>query len=624
MKYTGRICALIVLLVVDLTYIIYFYNKMGYIDMFLLITSILLVLVTWFLGEIFHKIQFYFKELNKSKEELQQIFDSVDAALWSFEISTSTLLVSTGFEKIYEVSRQKFLDNPRVWQEVVHPEDIKLVKECNEKLFSGESSSVVYRIIREKGEVRWVKDQGTPIFDSSGKLTKVNGAIFDITDSKKAEEKIRQLAYYDNLTELPNRNMLSNYFNELVNNSKIEKQEIGVMFLDLDRFKIINDTMGHAFGDIVLQQFSKRLLKCVGKDDMVSRYGGDEFIILLKNTNQSEATRVAQRIINEFSYPLIVNMHKIFSTPSIGVSLYPKSGEDLETLIKCADIAMFFAKEKGKNSYQFYTYNQSKDISKKMYLENELRRALENNEFILYYQPQLNLNTGKIVGVEALIRWRHPEFGMISPAEFIPVAEETGLIIPIGKWILKTACEQNKNWQDAGFPPIYVAVNISVYQFQHKDFVETINQVLAETKLNPQYLELEMTESIMQNMKQLMVVLNELKNIGIKLSLDDFGTGYSSLNVLRYLPIDNLKIDKSFIDDIMDDLNTAPIIKTIIDMGKNLKLSVIAEGIEKKEQVDFLKQNKCDIGQGYLFSVPLPAEEINKILFDNSIIRYNN
>ena len=236
---------------------------------------------------------------------------------------------------------------------------------------------------------------------------------------------------------------------------------------------------------------------------MVSRYGGDEFIILLKNTNQSETTRVAQRIINEFAYPLIVNEHKIFSTTSIGISMYPKNGEDLEILIKCADIAMFFAKEKGKNNYQFYTYNQSKDISRKMYLENELRRALENNEFILYYQPQFNLNTGKIVGVEALIRWQHPEFGMISPAEFIPVAEETGLIIPIGKWVVKTACEQNKSWQEAGFPHIYVAVNISVCQFQHNDFVETINQVLIETKLNPQYLELEMTESIMQNMKQL-------------------------------------------------------------------------------------------------------------------------
>ena len=249
-----------------------------------------------------------------------------------------------------------------------------------------------------------------------------------------------------------------------------------------------------------------------------------------------------------------------------------------------------------------------------MHLESELRRALEYNEFIVYYQPQFNLNTGEVVGVESLIRWQHPKHGLISPAEFIPVAEETGLIIPIGEWVLKTVCKQNKSWQEAGLPPIHVAVNISVYQFQYKNFIETINQVLEETKLKPEYLELEMTESIMQNMNQLMIVLNELKGIGIKLSVDDFGTGYSSLNVLRYLPIDKLKIDKSFIDDIMDDLNTAPIVKTIIDMGKHLNLDVIAEGVENKEQVDFLKQNKCDVGQGYFFSIPLPAEDINKLL----------
>ena len=371
MKYTCRIFALfilatlIVLLVADSMYIIYCYNKLGYIDTFQKIAFPLLVLSNCFAGKIFDKIQFYSQELNKSKDELQQIFDSVDAALWSFEIHTNTLLVSAGIEKIYGVSRQRFLDNPKVWEEIVHPEDIKLVKECNEKLFSGISSCVVYRIMRKDGEVRWVRDQGTPIFDSFGKLIKLNGAIFDITDTKKAEEKIRQLAYYDNLTGLPNRNMLNNYFNKLLDNSKSEKQEIGVMFLDLDRFKIINDTMGHAFGDIVLQQFSKRLVKCVSKDDMVSRYGGDEFIILLKDTDQVEATKVAQRIIDEFSHPLMINKHKIFSTPSIGISLYPESGEDLETLIKCADIAMFFAKEKGKNNYQFYVSNQGKNVSKK-------------------------------------------------------------------------------------------------------------------------------------------------------------------------------------------------------------------------------------------------------------------
>lgn len=735
MKYTGRLCTMISLFIMESIYIIYYYNKFGYIDIVEKITIPILILIAWFLGKNFDKVQFYSQELKRNKEELQQIFDSADAVLWSYDIRTNSALVSVGIEKIYGLSRKRFLDNPRAWQEIVHPDDIKLVKEYNKKLFLGKSSYIVYRLIRGDGEVRWVKDHRTPIFDSSGKVIKLNSVIIDITeqklveekykkleesyrslieispigiaihrdgkliyvnpaaakiikvdnpqklidklifdiiqpefhqnaifrlnklkenklyttlnqyklfksdgttadvemistnityfdkpavlamvidvtDRKKSEEKIRQLAFYDSLTGLPNRNMLDYYFNKLLDSSKCKKQKMVVMFLDLDRFKIINDTLGHAFGDIVLQQFSKRLVKYVGKDDMICRYGGDEFIILLNDTNRIEATKVAQRIIDEFSYPFIINEQKIYSSTSIGISLYPQNGDDLETLVKCADTAMFYAKEKGKNNYKFYTSDQSNNVSKKMYLENELRKALENNEFILYYQPQFNLDTGKIVGMEALIRWQHPEFGLISPAEFIPVAEETGLIIPIGEWVLKTACKQNKSWQEAGFPSIYVAVNISAYQFQHKNFVETIKQVLKETKLDPQYLELEITESTVQNMKELMVVLNELKTIGIKISLDDFGTGYSSLNVLRHLPIDTLKIDKSFVNDIMIDFNTAPIVKTIIDMGKNLKLNVIAEGIEKKEQVDFLKQNKCDIGQGYFFSHPLPAEDI--------------
>lgn len=674
--------------------------------------------------------------------ELHEIFDSVHAVLWSYDIRTKSLLISAGIEKIYGLSRKKFLDNPKTWQEVVHPDDLKLVKENNKKLYSGKSNYIVYRLIKGNGEVHWVKDHRTPILDSSGKVIKINSVIIDITDQKlvekkykkieesyrslieispvgiaihrnqkliyvnpaatniikantpeqlinksilelvnpelhqtiisrfnkleknendntlneynlfrfdgtlanvemistnmssldsttiltmiidvtyrnKAKEKIKQLAYYDTLTGLPNRNMLNDYFDKLLYNSIDEKQKIGVIFLDLDRFKIINDTMGHTFGDMVLQQFSKRLLECVDKDDIVCRYGGDEFIIILNDTNQIEVAKAAQRIIDEYSHPLIIDGQNIYSSTSIGISLYPQNGDDLETLIKCADTAMFYAKEKGRNNYQFYTSSQSKKVSRKMHLENELRKAIENNEFILYYQPQFNIDTGKILGVEALIRWQHSELGLISPAEFIPLAEETGLIIPIGEWVLKTACKQNKGWQESGFSSIYVAVNVSASQFQHKNFIETIKQVLKETKLKPQYLELELTESYIHNIKELMVVMNELKNIGVRLSLDDFGTSYSSLNVLRHLPIDTLKIDKSFVDDIIIDLNTAPIVKTIIDMGNNLKLNVIAEGIENKEQLNFLKQNKCAVGQGYFLSHPLPAEDIIYCLESN-------
>ena len=735
MKYTGRLCTMISLVIIELIYIIYYYSKFGYIDIAQKIAIPILILIVWLLGKKFDEIQFYSQEINKNREELQQICDSIHAALWSYDVCTNSALVVMGIKKTYGLSSKRFLDNPMLWQEIVHSDDIHLVKEHEKELLLGKSSYIEYRIIKEDGEVYWMKNHGIPILNSSDKSMKINimaiditeqklkeekykkleenysnliqiapigiaihqdeklmyvnssGAkilkidnpkklinksildlvhpkfhqtaingvnklkqnkvatalneyklfrsdgktidveiistsitysdkpailsmIIDATERKKSEEKIKQLAFYDSLTRLPNRNMLDCHFNKLLDSSKYKKQNIGVMFLDLDRFKIINDTMGHAFGDIVLQQFSKRLVKHIHKDDMICRYGGDEFIILLNDTNQIESTKVAQRIIDEFSYPFIINGQKNFLSTSIGISLYPQNGDDLETLVKCADIAMFVAKEKGKNNYKFYTSDQSNKVSRKMYLENELRKALENNEFILYYQPQFNLDTGKIVGVEALIRWQHPELGLISPLEFIPLAEETGLIIPIGEWVVKTACKQNKSWQEAGFPSIYVAVNVSAYQFQQNNFVENIKQVLKETKLDPQYLELEMTESIMQNIEQLTVVLNELKNIGIKLSLDDFGTGYSSLSVLKHLPIDTLKIDKSFVDDIIIDLNAAPIVKTIIAMAGNLKLNVIAEGVENKEQVDFLKQNKCNVGQGYFFSRPLPAEDI--------------
>lgn len=739
MKYTGRIFTITILTIVESMFCVYDYNKLGYINIITRIAIPVLFLIAWFLGKSFDKVQFYSKEISKSKEDLQQIFDSVDAAIWSLDVCKNTLLVSLDIEKIYGISRKNFMKNPNCYHKVIHSDDLELVKTYEKNLLLGKHSEVVYRVITLESEVKWVKNQGTPILDNYGKTVKVHGVVFDITEQKlseekykklessyrhiidispigiaihrdkkliyinpaagkllgvnnlkkiiskslldfihpefheiavsalsklkkgetstilkeykllrcngttintemmsikinyfgrpatlsmaiditerkKTEEKFKNLAFYDSLTGLPNRNMLKHYYKKLLNNSKDNNLNLCVMFLDLDRFKIVNDTLGHDFGDKVLQQYSKRLAKSIPESNMICRYGGDEFIILLTDGDKIQAELVAQLIIQEFSYPLIINEHTVYLSPSIGISLYPKDGEDLETLIKYADTAMFIAKEKGRNNFQFYNCNQTKDVSKKMHLGNELRVALENNQFTLHYQPQFDLNTGEIVGVEALIRWQHPELGLIPPSEFIPVAEETGLIIPIGKWILKTACKQNKIWQESGLPSIYIAVNVSVYQFQDKNFLKIIEEVLKETELDPQYLDLEMTESIMQNIEQLTIVLNKLKNIGVKLSLDDFGTGYSSLNVLRHLPIDTLKIDKSFVDDIMEDLNTAPIVKTIIDMGTNLNLNIIAEGIENEKQLDFLKENSCDFGQGYFFSRPLSADNVIKIL----------
>ncbi|MDP4171901.1 MAG: EAL domain-containing protein, partial [Bacillota bacterium] len=439
----------------------------------------------------------------------------------------------------------------------------------------------------------------------------------DISQRKKAEKTIEYMAYYDALTGLPNRNMFRKHLNEALNHP--ESPMLAVLFLDLDRFKIINDTKGHTTGDYILQIVAKRLKNAVKDDGMVSRQGGDEFIILLDNVDKEKTVVVAQRILEEFSYPMEVNQQEFFVSPSLGISLAPSDGTDEETLIKHADTAMYLAKELGKNNFQFYTSKLQGLSSQKMELENGLRKAIEQKQFILYYQPQIDLESGSMIGVEALIRWQHPNRGFISPGDFIPLAEETGLIVPIGKWVLKSACEQNKLWQENGMKTIPIAVNISVRQFQDDDFVESVTKILHETGLDPRFLELEITESIMQNIERSTVILNQLKELGVKISIDDFGTGYSSLSYLKHLPIDSIKIDKSFVDDIIDHSSQGAMVKTIIDMGHNLNFNVIAEGIEKPEQEAFLKENGCKVGQGYLYSRPLAAEQLQEFISVSSI-----
>ncbi|MBM7694407.1 diguanylate cyclase (GGDEF)-like protein/PAS domain S-box-containing protein [Peribacillus deserti] len=434
----------------------------------------------------------------------------------------------------------------------------------------------------------------------------------DITERKKAERTIQYMAYYDSLTGLPNRNMFGNTLHTMMEEKTVKS--LAVLFLDIDRFKIINDTKGHTIGDLLLKQVAHRLDTAVHDEGLVSRQGGDEFIILLKDMDKEYVESVAQRILFKFAKPFVLNGEEFFVTPSIGISMFPGDGMDQDTLIKHADTAMYLAKEKGKNNYQFYTPDLDKLSMRKMELEKGLRKALAQNEFVLHYQPQVEVETGIIVGIEALIRWEHPKLGMIPPGEFIPLAEETGLIVQMGKWVLRTASEQNKKWQDEGIPPVPVAVNVSVRQIQDDGLIHDVKQILEQTGLEPRYLELEITESIMQNIERSTVILNQLKDLGVLLSLDDFGKGYSSLSYLKHLPIDIIKIDKSFIDDILELYSPGSIAKAIIDMGQNMNFTVIAEGIEKEEQVKFLLENSCKIGQGYYFSKPVPADKISDIL----------
>ena len=614
----GRVIALIALLisVIGMSVRRYFINGSYTIENMkttAVLAAIFGVFFYW-VGNIFDQNRFYLEKLSEKNKEFHQMLENADIALWSFDISKNTMFTSADTEKIFGVSDQNLIEDPMVLKKFVHVDDIHLVKEKEQKLFSGEPASVVYRIIRGDGEVRWIKDHSAPIIDSSGNVIKINGVASDITDIKNAEKKIHSLAYYDALTGLPNKNMLYSYFSNFLLDSQVREKGMAVILLDLDHFKLINDTMGHSFGDYVLQEIAKRIEHFKPKKSALFRYGGDEFVMLAKCSSHEKLSGLANKLLSAIACPINIKDTETFISASIGISLYPENGCGAETLIKNADTAMNFAKESGRNNYRFYMKSQGENVARRMELSNSLKTALANNELFLNYQPQVNLHTGEIVAFEALIRWNHPKLGHVSPGEFIPIAEETGIILPIGEWVLETACMQNKLWKEKGFAPVKMAVNVSPRQFQDKHFIETVKRVLEVTELDPKYIELEITESIMQDIEQVNPVLQSLKALGIGFAIDDFGTGYSSLSILRKLPVGVLKIDKSFVDDIGIDLNAEQIIKTIIDMGKNLNFNIIAEGIEKKEQMEFLKKNNCEIAQGYFFDRPLSEHEIEQKL----------
>ncbi|GAB6934714.1 hypothetical protein JCM14720_06350 [Calditerricola yamamurae] len=397
---------------------------------------------------------------------------------------------------------------------------------------------------------------------------------------------------------------------------------MAVLFLDLDRFKNINDTLGHILGDELLRHVAKRLSSCVPREGVLARIGGDEFAVLLPAlTARAEAERVAKDIVDRFTQPIALGERSLYVSISVGISLYPDDGDDCPTLIKNADMAMYCAKEEGGNRYRFFTPGMRLETVQRWQLENGMRQALELGELQLVYQPQVEAQTGRMVGVEALLRWHHPEQGVMSPATFIPLAEETGFIVPIGDWVLRTACAQAKAWQEAGLPPIRVAVNLSARQFQEGRLEATVRRVLAETGLEPQFLELEITEGIMMtNHTQTVEQLHRLKALGVKVAIDDFGIGYSSLGYLKKFPIDTLKIDKSFIRDCTDVPEDAAIVKAVIALAKNLNIPVVAEGVENPRQLAFLCAEGCDVIQGYLYSPPVSAEEVAELLRQQSAL----
>ena len=431
-----------------------------------------------------------------------------------------------------------------------------------------------------------------------------------------AKADLDHLAHHDPLTHLPNRMLLQDRLNQAIELASRQSRQLAVMFMDLDHFKYINDSLGHGIGDRLLQSVSQRLIASLRQSDTVSRQGGDEFIILLAEVEHAEdAALSAQKILSALLPPHLINGHSLHIGISIGISVYPADGQDVDTLIKNADIAMCHVKENGRNHYKFFEPAMNARSVQRQSVEASLRLALERQEFILYYQPKINLHSGVIVGVEALIRWQHPQLGLLLPAQFVRIAEDSGLILPIGRWVLRQACLQAQLWQQAGLSPITIAVNTSALEFRAEGFVENIRDTLAEIGLEPGLLELELTESVlMRDVESTGSVLQALAGLGVKLAVDDFGTGYSSLSYLRQFPIDTLKIDQSFVNQITSNAGDAAIVSAVIGMGKSLKHSVIAEGVETREQYAYLRDQQCDEGQGYYFGHPVPPDVLASLL----------
>jgi diguanylate cyclase (GGDEF)-like protein/PAS domain S-box-containing protein len=471
-------------------------------------------------------------------------------------------------------------------------------------------------IIRKDGTKRYIESSVSLRKDSSDQPVGFKGVIRDITERKRIEQELSYMATHDALTGLPNRLMFIQLLNQAILSAKRHKRQLAVFFIDLDRFKTINDSLGHEAGDLLLQEIAKRFRKSLRDVDVVGRLGGDEFIILIEDFNNLNQVRnVAHKILATAIKPMVLMGEECRVTASIGISIFPEDGRDEQSLMKNADVAMYYAKEEGKNNFQFYSENIHTTANERLLIETNLRVALERREFSLNYQARLDFKTDEITGVEALLRWDNPLLGSVTPTQFIPVAEETGLIVPIGRWVLKTACAQNVAWQRQGLPAVCMAVNLSLRQLTDDNFLEDIRVTLKETGMSPNLLELEITESmVMHNPSRLIALLTKIKEMGIRLAIDDFGTGYSSLAQIKHFPIDTLKVDRSFIRNLPQDSEDKAITEAIITMGKTLSLTVVAEGVETIEQQEFLREHVCDEMQGFYFSKPVVSDQFADLL----------
>ncbi len=554
------------------------------------------------------ELQSTLDSLRASQQHFKALVTSSPVGVFEVMADGSLAYVNEKWLEITGMSQQQALGDG--WIDALHPDDRELVmKAWSNAIQEGRLFKLEYRLARPDQKETWVLGQISFVKDVSDSVAGHIGSITDITERKAAETQIQYMAYHDQLTALPNRFLFKEQMQTAMAHAHRSNAKVALLFMDLDNFKTVNDTLGHPIGDKLIKAVAARLKMSVRDSDTVCRHGGDEFLILLADINTTTCiTQVTGKILERLADPFEIDGQELSTSISMGIAVYPDDGNEFDTLLKKADTAMYDAKQAGRNTYRFYTSEMNANAAETLQMRNSLRNALLRDEFALYYQAQINLGDDRLIGAEALIRWNHPDLGLVPPARFIPIAEDSGLIVQIGDWVLREACRQAAEWQQAGLPPLLIAVNLSAVQFKRGDLVGSVSQALEESGLDPALLELELTESILiQDTDNVLVTIRRLKALGIKLSIDDFGTGYSSLAYLRRFNLDKLKIDQSFVRDIDNNPDDEAIVRAIIQMAHSLKLQTIAEGVENTRVLTHLRALDCDQAQGYHFSRPLPA-----------------
>ena len=564
--------------------------------------------------------------LHQRIEELEQIEQRYELAmkgsnegLWDWNPVSKELILSARLLTTFDISEDETLKTTSTeWLTWVHPDDRQQYQDVLSEHLKGKTKffDCEYRVRNKQGLYIWVHAHGLALRNEAGVAYRMVGSIGDITERKEHERQLQHQANYDSLTELPNRLLAMDRLSQSLAHAKRNKKQVGVLFIDLDNFKKINDTLGHDIGDHHLIEISHRLKQCTREEDSVARLGGDEFLMILQDIEQiEEVDHVCQRILQVLAKSVSINGYECFTTASIGITLFPNDGDNPQALLRNADTAMYRAKETGKNTYRYFTSEMNQESIARLNMESYLRHALENNELSLHYQAVVDIPTGNIVGAEALLRWNSPQYGTVPPDTFIPLAEESGLIIEFGDWVLETACKQAQKWRQKTGHHFLLAVNVAFPQFRDGHLVKTVHNVLRKTGLPPACLELELTERLlMEDETECAQALKELHDMGVRISIDDFGTGYSSLSYLKRFPVNTLKIDRSFVSNIDDSPENIPLITAIISMSHALGLNVIGEGVETKEQLDFLKDKNCNYAQGYYLYKPMPVEQFDACL----------